>query len=205
MIIAGMCLDLMIDAYSAVADLYIDLFGAVAKTDPGDLAFITRHLSIPGGVVLDLGCGPGHLTGHLRSLGVAATGIDLVPEFIAYARATHPDGDYRLGSMASLDAEDGSVAGILAWFSLIHLPPDEIAGVLAEFRRVLAPGGTLVAGFFEAPELGPFDHKVTTAYRWPADEFAARLARSGFTEFDRDHRPGTEAHRPYGMIAARRA
>jgi len=35
----------------------------------------------------DLGCGPGHITGYLRSLGVDATGIDMVPEVIAHAQA----------------------------------------------------------------------------------------------------------------------
>ena len=47
--------------------------------------------------VLDLGCGPGHLTDYLRSLGVDAMGIDMVPEFIAHAKATHPTGRYQLG------------------------------------------------------------------------------------------------------------
>ena len=92
------------EAYAAVAGLYIELFGTSGQTHPDDLAFIGRHLSIRPGTVLDLGCGPGHLTDYLRSLGVDATGIDLVPEFIAHAQATHPDGEYRLGSMTDLDA-----------------------------------------------------------------------------------------------------
>ena len=95
----------MRDAYASVADLYIGLFGTSEQVHADDLAFISRHLSRTDGVVLDLGCGPGHITGHLRSLGVDAIGIDLVPEFIAHARAAHPDGEYRLGSMRSLDAE----------------------------------------------------------------------------------------------------
>jgi SAM-dependent methyltransferase len=191
------------DAYASVADLYIDLFGTSQKVHPDDLAFIERHLTIRPGAVLDLGCGPGHITGHLRSLGVDATGIDVVPEFIAHAKATHPDGRYLLGSIDALDAASGSVAGVLSWFSLIHLPPPDVDAVLAEFRRVLAPGGTLVAGFFEGEEVAAFDHKVVTAYRWPADGFSELLAAAGFTEVDRMHRPSDGTHRPYGAIAAR--
>ncbi|MGK5682618.1 class I SAM-dependent methyltransferase [Actinoplanes sp. URMC 104] len=190
------------DAYAAVADLYIGLFGTSEQVHADDLAFIGRHLAIRPGRVLDVGCGPGHLTGYLRSLGVDAAGLDLVPEFIAHAKAAHPDGDYRLGSMRSLDAEDGSVAGILSWYSLIHLPPPDLDGVLAEFRRVLKPGGTLVAGFFDADELGPFEHKVVTAYRWPVDEFSERLRQAGFTEVARDRRPSDGTHRPHAALAA---
>jgi SAM-dependent methyltransferase len=190
------------DAYTTVADLYIDLFGAREKVRADDLAFIGRHLTLRSGTVLDVGCGPGHLTGYLRGLGVDAAGIDLVPEFIAHARAIHPDGTYHLGSMSSLDVADRAVAGILAWYSLIHLAPPELDGVLAEFRRVLAPGGMLVAGFFDGDEVEPFDHKVTTAYRWPVGAFSERLVRAGFTEVERERRPGDNTQRRLAVIAA---
>ena len=191
------------DAYASVADLYIDLFGTSQQVHADDLAFIERHLSIRPGNVLDLGCGPGHITAYLRSLGVDATGIDLVPEFIAHAKAAHPTGTYQLGSMKSLDVENHSIAGILAWYSLIHLPPQGLDEVLAEFRRVMAPAGTLVVGFFDGDEVAAFDHKVVTAYRWPVDELSERLTRAGFTEVERQHRPGDGTHRPHAAIAAR--
>ena len=190
------------DAYAAVAGQYIGLFGTRAQVDPADLAFIGRHLGGLTGPVLDLGCGPGHLTDHLRSLGADATGIDLVPEFIAHARAAHPGGRYELGSMTALRAGDGAVAGILAWYSLIHLPPADLDAVLAGFRRVLAPGGVLVAGFFDGPEVATFDHKVVTAYRRPADDLAARLARAGLTEVEREHRPAGGTGRAHAAMAA---
>jgi SAM-dependent methyltransferase len=195
-------MDQVRDAYASVADLYIELFGTTQQVHADDLAFIGRHLSIQPGNVLDLGCGPGHFTGHLRSLGVDAIGIDMVPEFIAHARAAHPTGSYRLGSMTSLDVGNDSIAGILAWYSLIHLPPADLDGVLAEFRRVMRPAGTLVVGFFDGDEVAAFDHKVVTAYRWPVDEFSERLARAGLTELERRQRPADGTHRPHAAIAA---
>jgi SAM-dependent methyltransferase len=190
------------DAYASVVDLYIELFGTSKLVPADDLALIGRHLAGRPGTVLDLGCGPGHLTGYLRSLGVDATGIDVVPAFVAHAKAAHPDGRYHLGSMASLDADNRSVAGILAWYSLIHLPPQDLDGVLAEFRRVMAPAGMLVVGFVDGDEVAAFDHKVVTAYRWPVDAFSERLARAGFTEVERRRRPGDGTHRPHAAIAA---
>jgi ubiquinone/menaquinone biosynthesis C-methylase UbiE len=190
-------------AYGVMAEQYIELFGTTAHVHPDDLALIVRHLSIRPGVVLDLGCGPGHFTAHLRSLEVDATGLDLVPEFIDHARATHPHGRYELGSMHRLPVPDRSVAGMLAWYSLIHLPPDDIDGVLAELRRAMAPAGTLVVGFFDGDDVVPFEHKVVTAYHWPVDQLAARLQRAGFTEVERRRRPGLAApgHRPHAALA----
>ena len=191
-------------AYGVVAEQYIELFGSSSQVHADDLALIDRHLSIRPGLVLDVGCGPGHLTARLRSLGVDASGIDLVPNFIDHARATYPAGRYELGSMHRLPAPDRSVAGILAWYSLIHLPPEELDNVLAELRRAIAPGGTLVAGFFDGDEAEAFEHKVTRAYCWPVDEFSERLRRAGFTEVERRQRPGVAESgvRAHAAIAA---
>jgi SAM-dependent methyltransferase len=189
-------------AYASVSELYIGLFGTTQRVHADDLAFIGRHLAGRPGTVLDLGCGPGHITGYLRSLGVDATGIDMVPEFIAHAQVAHPSGRYQLGSIETLDVADHSIAGILAWYSLIHLPPQELDGVLAEFRRAVAPAGRIVLGLFDGDEVVAFNHKVVTAYRWPVEELAERLTRAGFTEVERLQRPGEGDHRPHAAIAA---
>jgi SAM-dependent methyltransferase len=181
----------------------IDLLGSVERVHADDLALIGRHLGQVSGPVLDLGCGPGHLTGFLRSLSADVTGIDLVPEFIAHGRRAYPAARFELGSMSDLGRPAGSVAGVLAWYSLIHLDPEQVDGVLATIRRVMAPGAALVVGFFDGAECEPFDHAVVTAYRWTADELAARLARAGFTEVERQHRAQEGERRPHGAIAAR--
>lgn len=190
-------------AYSVLAERYIDLLGSLDQVHPDDLELIGRHLGGVTGPVLDLGCGPGHLTGFLRSVSADVTGIDLVPEFVAHARRAHPTARFEVGSMADLRRPDGSVTGALAWYSLIHLDPGQIDGALASIRRVTAPGAALVVGFFDGAAVEPFDHGVVTAYRWPADELAARLSRAGFTEVERQHRAQDGDRRPHGAIAAR--
>jgi hypothetical protein len=74
--------------------------------------------------------------------------------------------------------------------------------VLASFRRLPAPGGRLVLGFFTGDTVEAFGHKVTTAYRWPPGDLAARLSAAGFTETERLLRAADPAHRPHGAIAA---
>ncbi len=187
-----------------MAEQYIDLFADTAQVHPDDLALLDRHLSTVAGRVLDMGCGPGHLTAHLRSRGVDATGIDLVPEFIAHASTTNPDVPFVIGSMLGLPVPDGSVAGVLAWYSLIHMSPDDLDAALAELRRAMAPGGTLAVGFFDGEEQMTFDHKVITARYWPVDELSERLRAAGFDELERARRPGTDVpgDRPHAAIVA---
>lgn len=195
----------MRDAYSYMAGQYIGLVGDGSQEHEDDASLVRRHLAGLAGPVLDLGCGPGHWTSYLHRLGTDVAGVDMVPEFVTHARTTHPDLEFRLGSMTELDIPDHSVAGILSWYSTIHLAPSDLDDVLIEFRRLLAPAGVLVAGFFDSDDdLVEFDHKVITAYRWPADVFAARLSRAGFTEVERLRRQAPERpDRRFAAIAAR--
>lgn len=172
---------------------------------PSDLDLVRRHLAGLDGPVLDLGCGPGHWTAWLGSLGVDVTGVETVPEFVAHARAHHPGSTFLQGDMTEVHVPDHAVAGVLSWYSTIHLPPTELDVVLAEFRRVLAPGGVLVVGFFASEDdVAPFDHAVVTAYRWPADLLSARLSTAGFVELERLERQVPERpDRRYAAIAAR--
>lgn len=90
-----------------------------------------------------------------------------------------PDGRYETGSMRHSGVPDGSVAGMLVWYSLIHLPPAELDEVLPELRRSLVVGGTLVVGFFDGTDIAECDHAVTRAYYVPVEEMSLRLDRAG--------------------------
>jgi SAM-dependent methyltransferase len=192
-------------AYSAASEQYIDLFNGGWQDHEDDTALVRRHLIGLAGPVLDLGCGPGHWTAFLHALGADVTGVDIVPEFIAHARATHPGPKYQLGPMTEVDAAQHSVAGILAWYSTIHMPPPELKRALAVFRQLLTPSGVLVVGFFDSDsDVSEFDHKVTTAYRWPVDVFAEHLAEAGLREVQRlQYQVAERPDRKYAAIAAR--
>ena len=75
-----------------------------------------------GGPVADVGCGPGEVTAHLHELGVDAFGVDLSPGMIDVARRDHPGLRFEVGSMTDLRLADASVAAVLAFWSIVHLP-----------------------------------------------------------------------------------
>jgi SAM-dependent methyltransferase len=178
-------------AYDGVAPLYADMARGSLDRLPLDravlAAFAASVRDASPGPVADLGCGPGYLTAHLRDLGLDAFGVDLSPAMVALARRDHPGLRFTIGSTDALDLADGVLGGAVSWYALIHLPPPDVPAHLAEFRRVLAPGGHLVLAFFDAED-GPvevFDHKVTPAHRWPVDTLAALAADASFTEVGR--------------------
>lgn len=190
-------------SYRGRADEYIAALGSVEHLASSDLALITRWAASLEGPMIDVGCGPGQWTHLLSSLGVVVEGVDPVAEFIDSARTTYPNGRYRMGHAEDLGTEAGTVGGVLAWYSLIHTAPDRISAPLTEFARCLRPGGGLVMGFFTGPRVEPFDHAITTAYRWPIDALASAVEAAGFTVTHTESRtdPGT---RPHGAILATR-
>ncbi|WP_254716568.1 class I SAM-dependent methyltransferase [Actinomadura sp. WMMB 499] len=196
------------DAYDAVAPLYAELFSDVRRHHPVDRALIAAFAETVEGPVADVGCGPGHYTAHLRELGADAFGVDLSPAMVAHARATYPGIRFAEGTMTALDVPSGSLGGVLAWYSIIHADPDGVPAILAEFHRVLAPGGHVLLGLFagaSAPE--PFDHKVARAYRWSADHVAALLRDAGFEETARAVRRPAPGERSFdhAHVLARKA
>jgi SAM-dependent methyltransferase len=105
-----------------------------------------------GGPVADVGCGPGYVTGYLHDAGLDVFGIDLSPEMVALARRDYPGLRFEVGTMTDLALADDSVAGIVAFWSVIHVPDHAVPGVFQQFRRVLRPGGLVLVGFHVGDE-----------------------------------------------------
>lgn len=181
--------------YDAVAVRYAEQFLDTLRDRPlerallGAFAELVRADGDGEGEVLDLGCGPGHITAHLRGLGLRAFGVDISEAMVGLAREAYPELRFEVGSMASLSLGDSSVAGLLTRYSVIHTPPQELPVVLAEIGRVLAPGGHLLLSLYATDEPSipsqSFDHTVTTAYRWSPDHLSGLLREAGIGEVAR--------------------
>lgn len=167
-------------AYGSRATEYIEAVGRIEHVPDADREAILRWATGVRGRVLDVGSGPGQWTDYLRRHGVAIEGVEPVPEFLSAARRDYPDSRFHEGRAESLPVADGSLGGVLAWYSLIHTDPAALHTLLEEFARVIAPGGSLFVGFFTGAALQPFDHAVTTAYYWPVELLSERIESAGF-------------------------
>ncbi|MFD5468570.1 class I SAM-dependent methyltransferase [Kitasatospora sp. NPDC127059] len=185
-------------SYDTVAADYLRLVVPPEGMDPVSRAMLAAFAELVresgGGEVADLGCGPGRVTAYLAGLGLSAHGVDVSGGMIALARRAYPRLRFTVGSMAALDAADGSLGGILAWYSVHHTPPAQLPGLFAEFARVLAPGGHLLLG----GHVGDGERRPTTAYGHPvsyashlvpAGRLAELLERAGFTVTTRLEQP----------------
>jgi uncharacterized protein YceH (UPF0502 family)/protein-L-isoaspartate O-methyltransferase len=147
-------------AYDAVAGAYSEhLFNELS-----DLPFegwllgrVAAHAA--GGPVVEVGCGPGHVTAYLAEAGAEASGLDLSPGMVAEARRRFPDGSYDVGDLRRLVRPTTAPgwAAVLAWYSLIHLAGSELPGAVESMVRPLAPGGWLVLALHAGSEVRHVD------------------------------------------------
>ncbi|AVH21572.1 class I SAM-dependent methyltransferase [Nocardia cyriacigeorgica] len=178
--------------YDGVAGLYADLVAGHLERNPFERAMLGIFAELVrengSGPVADIGCGPGRLTAHLRELGLDVFGTDLSPEMIALAEQSYPGLRFEVGTMERLGIPDGSLSGLLAWYSIIHLPPRRVPEVLAGFHRVLTDGGYALLAFqaTDPPaSITAFDHKVAAAYRWSPEHLLELLVAAGFAPVTR--------------------
>ncbi|MET4224553.1 class I SAM-dependent DNA methyltransferase [Oerskovia enterophila] len=155
--------------YDAVAADYAALLPDASFEAGMDLAMIEQFVDqLPAGArVLDAGCGTGRMLGHLheRESSLRLVGIDLSSGMLAEAaRRTVPTA--LVGAdLAALPFDRDVFDGVLAWYSIIHVPYGALAAVVAEMARVLRPGGALLLGF----HAGTGERTITSAYGQPVE------------------------------------
>ena len=175
-------------AYDTVAVDYESLLRTELARKPFDRAVLGAFAELVyaggNGPVADIGCGPGRVTAHLDALGLRAFGVDLSPAMVAVARERHPHLRFDEGSMSALDLADGALAGVVAWYSIIHTPPERLPAVFGEFHRVLGPGGCLLLAFQAGDRCvhleRAYGHEISLdAYRLSPEVIRELLGRAG--------------------------
>jgi hypothetical protein len=125
--------------------------------------------ALPAGRALDAACGTGRHAAHLVSRGHRVTGVDSSPDMLAVARDKVPDAEFDL---------------VVCALALPHVP--DVAPVLAEFHRVLRPGGHLIlsdvhwmslylGGIAWVTDADGLPKRMTATRLRPADYLAAAL------------------------------
>jgi SAM-dependent methyltransferase len=122
---------------------------------------------IPPGSALDAACGTGRHAGYLSGLGHRVTGVDSSPDMLARARQQVPEAHFLAGDLHQLPVRDETADLIVCALALTHVPA--LPPVMAEFARVLRPGGHLVVS----------DIHVTSLYLGGIPVMAAPGGRAG--------------------------
>ncbi|MCL6283426.1 class I SAM-dependent methyltransferase [Ruegeria sp. 2012CJ41-6] len=131
--------------------------------------------------ILDLGCGSGEpIATYFLGLGHRVVGIDASNAMIRIARQRHPEGDWLLGDMRTLNLA-GQFDGIIGWNSFFHLTQAEQRDVLPRLARHLRTDGALLLTV--GPEAGEVAGKVGNDPVYHASlsprEYADILAEQG--------------------------
>jgi SAM-dependent methyltransferase len=201
-------------SYDTVAVSYAELLRGALERDPWDRAllglFAELVRSAGAGPVADVGCGTGRITAHLRRLGLAAVGLDLSPGMLAVARRDSPALPVAVASMTALPLAEASLAGLVAWYSVIHVPDPDLPGVLAAFARVLRPGAPLLLAShsgegtrLKTEGYGGHPMAVHVVRRTP-ERLAALLADAGLDVEGSLLRREADTPSPAGFLLARR-
>ncbi len=156
------------EGYDHIAEAYL----AWGQEDP---RAVERHRytaalldGLPlGARVLDLGCGAGVPTTAALAARFRVAGADISARQIALARRNVPGAEFIRADMAQLDLPPASLDGVAAFYSLIHLPRGELAGLLGRVATWLRPGGLFVAAFgTSAEEAGYEDDFLGAPMYW---------------------------------------
>ena len=203
----------MRSAYDVVAQEYAAAFDDELRRKPFDRELLGRFADEVGsGAVWDVGCGPGHVGAHLAMRGVKVTGLDLSGSSLVNAQRLHPTLSFVQADMRSLPVRDETLGGIVAFYSLIHLPRGSVPAALAGMRRALRADGPLLiavhVGEGENRATDWFGHHVSVAATlFQRDELTGFVEAAGLGVTEVRQRPPYDfehqTHRLY--VSAKRA
>jgi SAM-dependent methyltransferase len=168
-----------IQRFRNLAEQGMDLVGEARLVD----AMLGR-----GSRVLDAGCGPGRVGGHLHEVGHDVVGVDVDPELIAAAEQDHPGPRWLVGDLAELDLPSRGIAEpfdaiVCAGNVMTFLAPSTRRRVLERLRAHITGSGRAAIGF-GAGRGYPFDEFLADARAagWTPDLLLATWDLRPFTE-----------------------
>lgn len=137
--IVGQDLDRIENLYDTLAMEYAETFSGEHEKKPKDQEILYRFALEIGDrrPVWDFGCGPGQTTKYLNNLGVEISGLDLSEKILEQAGTIHPEIHFRKGNILELDFENDSIAGVVAFYAIVHFTKGQVEVVSREVFRVL--------------------------------------------------------------------
>jgi len=162
--------------------------------------------------VCEVGCGPGQVARYLHDRGVDVAGLDLAPAMVEEARRRNPAMTFVEGDLRALPLAAGALAGVVAFYSLIHLERGELVAALRELARVLRSGGQLFVSFHVGDEVRRVEElwgerAALDFVFFGVEEMRAAMGEAGFevtATTERDPYPEVEAQTRRAYIRATR-
>jgi TDG/mug DNA glycosylase family protein len=134
----------------------------------------------PGGVRIDLGCGPGH---YLPFLGTPVIAADAAAAMLDLVRSHAPTAWRVRCDQEALPFRRGAIAGVWASKCLQHIEPGRLPSALAGLHRAMAVGGRLSLTVFDGEGTRTSDDDLPGRYfaLWRPDDLVDLLVGAGFT------------------------
>jgi SAM-dependent methyltransferase len=203
-------------SYDRVAEDYAVQFRDEMDKKPFDRKMLDWLAEKVGGsgVICDMGCGPGQIARYLHDQGVEVCGVDLSQEMVRQAQQLNPDIPFQRGDMLALEEiANESFGGIAAFYSIVHIPHQQVVRALRELKRVLRPNGVLLLTFHIGQEIKHLDEwwgkEVSLDFLFfETAAMKSYLKEAGFEleeVIERDPYPEVEYQSRRAYIFARRA
>lgn len=200
--------------YDTVAKEYAEKFCGEHEKKPKDRELLLRFAQEIGDrrPVWDFGCGPGQTTKYLHDLGIEISGMDLSQRVLERARTLHPKIRFQKGTILELDFENESIAGVVAFYAIVHFSEEQLGRAFDEIFRVLQADGIFLFTYHigdETIHLEAFlDKAVDLDFMFFRTDFILRcLEASGFRGIEvieRDPYPEVEYQSRRAYVFARK-
>lgn len=199
--------------YDTLASAYAREISGELDHRPLERKLLQKFAAACDGLICDLGCGPGHVTEYLSRFNANVIGLDLSAGILKQARARHSEIIFLQGNMLELPFTAAKLAGIVAFYSIIHFDSNQIACAFAEMSRVVKPGGFVLLGVHVGREVVHVDELWGIPVDFDAaffelHELIGNLEMHGFKLVEtvqREPHPEVEHQSIRGYIWAQRA
>ncbi len=191
-----------LEGWDGLAEVYSQELYDELEHKPYDRALLKRLVEMsPGGPLLDLGCGPGHVAAHLAGLGAEVHGIDLAPRMVEIAAVLQPELTFEVGDMLELELEPGRFGGAVILYCLINLVREDVTKVLETVHYGLCKGAPILIAVHE----GTGEVRENEVFGRPAEmvatlfeleELSGYVRTAGFEIVKAETRPHCEREYP---------